>query len=146
MVNLCRMGLHNWKRTKKSTYADATCEKHGIQEQVATRVCRKCDKVQELDIHCLGLNPPKYVRRWFYVDNSSEFIKAKKARKLAEKNNKNFIIVMNQIRTVAKEGKVSLWLKGYRESIGGYDLDVRKLLEGLGYGLNKSDEDLVIYW
>ena len=31
------------------------------------RVCTVCGKTQEMEMHCLGLNPPDYVMFWYDV-------------------------------------------------------------------------------
>lgn len=75
-------------------------------------------------------------------------MKAREARCLAEKSSEELKVLLKQIRKTAAKGETSLWLKGYCKEIGD-DLQVRKLLEGLNYGLNKSgtvDGALVIYW
>lgn len=35
-----------------------------IQTRYLHRRCRICGKVQHQDVHCLGLNPPEYVKTW----------------------------------------------------------------------------------
>ena len=60
---LCFIGFHEWNTTP-SEYRDSTEEDLGIQAVVATRTCSRCGKKQELDIHCLGLNPPSYTKTW----------------------------------------------------------------------------------
>jgi len=149
MFNLCKLGIHSWDYVQKNVYRTAKEAELGIQKIRARRVCKKCGWAQEQEVHCLGLNPPKYTKHWFNIDDSKGYFKAKQARENAEKTNKDLQEVLFKIRQASIKGKVSLWLHGYRESIGGYDLEVRKLLEGLGYGLNCSRSDggnLVIYW
>lgn len=58
--------MHSWKYSEpvKEYYDfDYVCE---IEEQ---RVCVRCGKQQIKDVHCLGLNPPKYVEIWRNLPN-----------------------------------------------------------------------------
>jgi hypothetical protein len=151
MFNLCKLGIHwpHWDYVTKAKYDSAKLAEMAIPIKRARRVCSNCGRAQEQEVHCLGLNPPKYTKHWFNIDDSKGYFKAKQARENAEKSNENLQEVLFKVRQASAKGEVSLWLHGYRESIGGYDLEVRKLLEGLGYGLNCSrsaGENLVIYW
>jgi len=81
-------------------------------------------------------------------DSDKDLVGPRGARLLAEKSNKELKIVLRQIKETAGKGETSLWLKGYCKSTGD-DLEVRKLLKGLNFGLNKPgsvDGTLVIYW
>lgn len=151
MFNLCKIGIHwpHWDYVAKAKYESAKLAEMAIPIKRARRVCVNCGCAQEQEVHCLGLTPPSYTRHWFNVDDSKGYFKAKQARENAEKTNEDLQEVLLKIRQASAKGKVSLWLHDYKESIGGYDLKVRKLLEGLGYGLNKTGSvngALVIYW
>lgn len=61
---LCAIGFHKWRYTP-ATYINYTSELLGITEKDATRTCEKCKRSQVQDIHCLGLNPPAYVKTWY---------------------------------------------------------------------------------
>ena len=48
--------FHKWKITKRGHRDDEFAG--------AIRKCVKCGKREKLNVHCLGLNPPAYVRDW----------------------------------------------------------------------------------
>jgi len=57
---LCKIGIHGYDYDFKA--------KNPMDEtdyQDSTRVCRHCGKSQLLDVHCLGMNPPAYVKTWY---------------------------------------------------------------------------------
>lgn len=68
----CLFGLHKWKyegneyeyineyTTAWECAAIAECFK--MKEPI--RECSCCQRKQKLDIHCLGLKPPKFVIEW----------------------------------------------------------------------------------
>lgn len=60
----CKIGWHLWE-TAEATYNNMGDELLGMPDTNATRKCLLCDKEQIQDIHCLGLNPPKYVKTWY---------------------------------------------------------------------------------
>ena len=59
----CIAGIHDWE-FKKAHYTSPLNALLAVTNTKATRTCRKCKKVQERDIHLLGLNPPEYVEEW----------------------------------------------------------------------------------
>lgn len=151
MVNLCKMGVHSYKQTQDNTYRNANDEKLGIQKQRARRVCRKCSKVQEMEVHCLGLNPPKYVRTWLNVKAKGGYLKATEARKIAEEKNDELKRVLVYVREATNKGETNCLLQNYDAEHSNSHV-VRNLLKGLGYGMNKqgtggpTTKDLIIYW
>jgi hypothetical protein len=52
----CKLGLHNWKILKRSALGEP-----GIRQ------CIHCYKTQREFVHCLGMNPPEYVRNWHTI-------------------------------------------------------------------------------
>ena len=60
---LRNLHIHKWETTIGKC-SNITSEHLGIQDIPITRICTVCNKHQQLDIHCLGLNPPKYVSTW----------------------------------------------------------------------------------
>jgi hypothetical protein len=58
--------FHRWIYTP-AVYSDAISETLGIPHIPATRTCSVCNKLELQDIHCLGLNPPKYHFTWYQV-------------------------------------------------------------------------------
>ena len=55
--------FHSWEYTP-AVFGNELMERLGIPQQNARRVCKKCGAVQIQDIHCLGFNPPKYIKTW----------------------------------------------------------------------------------
>lgn len=51
----------------KPVYENKLSEELALPLKHETRTCRKCGKTQWLDVYCLGLNPPRYVKSWFNV-------------------------------------------------------------------------------
>lgn len=60
----CKIGLHDWEVTP-AVYASPFDEQIGMTDNPATRKCNNCTKKQTEDVHCLGLNPPKYTKTWY---------------------------------------------------------------------------------
>ncbi|GBG14852.1 phosphoenolpyruvate synthase [Novimethylophilus kurashikiensis] len=62
----CFFGHHRWRYTPAEFY-DEHSQRLGIVMKPATRTCCRghCGKLQKEDLHCLGLNPPEYVRTWY---------------------------------------------------------------------------------
>lgn len=59
----CKLGIHDWKITREEAgVTDILVE---IEMQ---RTCQRCGKMQERDTHCLGLNPPEYIRMWKNIE------------------------------------------------------------------------------
>ena len=61
MSFLCKIGIHKWNHTRaiySNNFGDG-----GLPITPAKRVC-ECGKKQYLDVHCLGMNPPEFVRTW----------------------------------------------------------------------------------
>lgn len=57
---LCKIGIHKWKYTK-AIYESDLAERLALPSVIGFRVCSRCGKEQEEDIHLLGVNPPDYV-------------------------------------------------------------------------------------
>lgn len=55
--------IHRWEYTE-AVYGNDLMERLGIPQQKARRECKSCGKIQYQDIHCLGLNPPIYIKKW----------------------------------------------------------------------------------
>ena len=55
--------LHEWIITE-AVYTSDTQKKLGLYNRPELRRCRQCGAVDILMVHCLGLNPPKYIVRW----------------------------------------------------------------------------------
>lgn len=60
---LCRVGIHSWVTTP-ATYVNELQRAIALPKTQGSRKCRRCGACQIEDIHCLGLNPPKYVSTW----------------------------------------------------------------------------------
>lgn len=60
----CALGVHDWYITQHAVYPSETAERLGISTQNTERACTRCGREQYEDVHCLGLNPPEYVRTW----------------------------------------------------------------------------------
>jgi len=60
---LCAFGLHRWVYVK-GVELDGLSIELGIYKENPKRRCTKCRKVQEQDVHCLGVNPTRYVKTW----------------------------------------------------------------------------------
>ena len=60
---LCRFGVHKWEYTSP-VYENMMLKRLAIPEKEGYRICSKCGKKQKLFIHCLGLNPPKYIHMY----------------------------------------------------------------------------------
>lgn len=65
---LCAIGIHTWEITHDVVYDSPMLERLAVPTQTKQRRCVHCDALQEEDVHCLGLNPPEYVTRWFNVN------------------------------------------------------------------------------
>lgn len=59
----CKLGIHSWT----GSYQYSEIQKSFWEFVQSIRVCKHCGKKEELDVHCLGLNPPKYVRTWLPI-------------------------------------------------------------------------------
>lgn len=59
---LCRVGSHQYLYNMRGGISTKEEEKQG-----SLRLCARCGKKQKLDVHCLGLNPPTYVRNWVNI-------------------------------------------------------------------------------
>lgn len=73
----CFFGMHDWIYTP-AVYRDSACERLAIATKEATRKCTCCGKVQQRELHCLGLNPPEYVTTWYTIHDSYNIILDKK--------------------------------------------------------------------
>ena len=62
---LCKIGIHKYKLLNDNLYHDTAFENLKIPYVKARRQCLRCNKLQEQEIHCLGMNPPKYMSIWF---------------------------------------------------------------------------------
>ena len=71
MSLLCKIGLHKWVHTQ-AVYADIQSELIGLYVVPATRRCPRCNKVQWLDEHVLGLNPPQKVNTWMNFNDRNQ--------------------------------------------------------------------------
>lgn len=60
---LCKIGFHKWEYTSP-IYESETTKRLAIPEKKGYRICSKCGKKQILFVHCLGLNPPKYIYQY----------------------------------------------------------------------------------
>jgi hypothetical protein len=60
-ILFCFIGIHSWQATKNEIW-DSNNKIYPIEE--AERVCYRCKKHQYCYVHCLGVNPLDYVRRW----------------------------------------------------------------------------------
>lgn len=62
--------VHDWtyynKRIPQNMF-----EAEGIYHEY--RMCLKCGELQEVDIHCFGLNPPEYIKEWNKVEGKPRF-------------------------------------------------------------------------
>jgi hypothetical protein len=59
----CKLGIHSWT----GSFQCSEIQKSTWEIIQSIRACKHCGKKEELDIHCLGLNPPEYVRTWLPV-------------------------------------------------------------------------------
>lgn len=59
----CKLGFHSWT----GIYQYSEIQKSSWESIQAIRCCKYCEKYEELDVHCLGLNPPEYVRTWLPI-------------------------------------------------------------------------------
>ena len=55
--------FHTWIYIE-ATYKTEQDKLLGITLKNRLRTCTKCKKVEYSSIHCLGLNPPKYIEEW----------------------------------------------------------------------------------
>lgn len=60
---LCMLGFHTWTHTL-AEYPNEQAERLALPSRRATRKCT-CGAAQEEHEHCLGLNPPTYVKNWY---------------------------------------------------------------------------------
>lgn len=67
-MNLCKIGFHGWEIIQEEKYKDALSMLLGMPSQYKHRKCRRCEKTQWQEVHCLGLNPPKYLRCWYNLE------------------------------------------------------------------------------
>lgn len=72
-VLLCMFGFHKYKQLNENIYYNDATKRLAIPSIKARRVCIRCGKLQEQEIHCLGLNPPQYIKEW-YDRHKSEII------------------------------------------------------------------------
>lgn len=63
---MCFFGLHKWLITE--ILEDKLISDGNLISDDMYRICEHCGKLQKLDIHCLGLNPPEYIREWRNID------------------------------------------------------------------------------
>ncbi len=59
---MCKIGVHDYLYNFKGGRNAEEEDKQG-----STRFCIECGKKQELDVHCLGLNPPQYIKKWYTI-------------------------------------------------------------------------------
>ena len=64
---LCTIGLHKFNTIRIAKYDSCTDEVLGLPSISEQRKCSRCDLTQKLDVHCLGLNPPQYVKTWIKI-------------------------------------------------------------------------------
>ncbi len=68
---ICSLGIHDWEIVCYAEYENVRAEVMAHANHRKRRVCKECGKTQEEDVHCLGLNPPKYTRHWENVPKVS---------------------------------------------------------------------------
>ena len=59
--------LHEWI-IHEAVYQSDAARQMRITIRPELRRCRSCGAVDILEVHCLGLNPPKYIVHWVTVD------------------------------------------------------------------------------
>jgi len=67
---LCKLGIHKFKKIHENSYSNEMLRRLAVQKVKAQRKCLRCSKLQEQEIHCLGLNPPKYIREWIDIKSN----------------------------------------------------------------------------
>lgn len=68
----CLLGLHRWNYegnvyeyiNKYTTAWECAAISECFEMKEPIRECSCCQRKQKLDIHCLGLKPPKFVIEW----------------------------------------------------------------------------------
>ena len=60
---LISLHIHHWEH-KPAVYVSELSKTLSVEKERASRTGKICSKRQELDIHCLGLNPPRYNKTW----------------------------------------------------------------------------------
>lgn len=58
---LCFIGIHNWNQTYFPV------DNFTATVNPPERTCDWCHKKQKLDVHCLGLNPPEFIKTWYDI-------------------------------------------------------------------------------
>ncbi len=87
----CKLGIHDWKITREES---GVCK---IMVQVeAQRTCQRCGKMQEQDTHCLGLNPPEYIKSWHNIE-PPKFEKPKRDKRQPKKPLFNDTLLFKQV-------------------------------------------------
>jgi hypothetical protein len=72
MKFLCRIGFHDYIYTP-AVYRNEQEARMGMPVLEAKRECCRCQKTQYRDEHCLGVNPPEYVYRWYNKNGRRPF-------------------------------------------------------------------------
>ena len=67
-LSIFKVHIHKWETLNTTKFENEQMRRLGIPSKKAHRRCTICGKEQDLDIHCLGLKPPKYVRNWVDVE------------------------------------------------------------------------------
>ena len=62
MSILCKINLHFYNVTSIGDYDEL-----GLTIKPSIRLCSCCGKTQELEKHCLGLNPHEYQDCWITI-------------------------------------------------------------------------------
>lgn len=57
----CLVGMHIWEYVSYDKLR-LMFGKDDIPKD--SRTCSHCRKYQELEVHCLGMNPPRYTKHW----------------------------------------------------------------------------------
>jgi len=59
----CRVGIHDWKYKMNGKISPIDYS----ENEGSTRVCTSCNRTETLSVHCLGLNPPRYINNWTFT-------------------------------------------------------------------------------
>jgi hypothetical protein len=60
---LCSLGKHKFEVLQEpSDMSNGSYENPFIFENDGLQACKSCNKLQQFGLHCLGLNPPSYIK------------------------------------------------------------------------------------